>query len=90
MLGLFTIDSRALNQIYNVACGEQTSLAELVKMLQDVSGKNIAPIHGPERAGDVKHSKADIGKIQKLLGYEPTLYFRQGLASIYKWYVANK
>lgn len=90
MLSLFTDDAKALNQIYNVACGEQTSLNQLVKMLQVVSGKKIEPIHGPERAGDVKHSKADVSKISKLLQYSPTVYFQHGLSRIYKWYNANR
>jgi UDP-N-acetylglucosamine/UDP-N-acetylgalactosamine 4-epimerase len=86
MLSLFTEDSSALNQVYNVACGEQTSLNELVEILKATSGKNIEPIYGPERPGDVKHSKADISKIQEKLGYKPSVYFNEGLKRIYKWY----
>jgi UDP-N-acetylglucosamine/UDP-N-acetylgalactosamine 4-epimerase len=86
MLSLFTEDSSALNQVYNVACGEQTSLNELVEILRTTSGKNIEPIYGPERPGDVKHSKADISKISKILGYKPSVYFNEGLRRIYSWY----
>lgn len=86
MLGLFTDRADALNQVYNVACGEQTTINEMVEILQQVSGKNIKAIHGPERPGDVKHSKADISKIKKLLGYEPEMYFSEGLKKLYPLY----
>jgi UDP-N-acetylglucosamine/UDP-N-acetylgalactosamine 4-epimerase len=86
MLGLFSEEKNALNQVYNVACGEQTSLNDLVRMLRAVSGKDIEAKHGPERPGDVKHSKADISKISKLLGYKPSVYFEDGLKQIYAWY----
>jgi UDP-N-acetylglucosamine/UDP-N-acetylgalactosamine 4-epimerase len=86
MLALFTEDENALNQIYNVACGEQTSLNELVEYLRNVSGKDLRAEYGPERPGDVKHSKADITKIRSLLGYEPAVYFKEGIGRIYEWY----
>jgi UDP-N-acetylglucosamine/UDP-N-acetylgalactosamine 4-epimerase len=86
VLSLFSDNTSALNQVYNVACGEQTSLNEMIEALQHISGSNINAIHGPERPGDVKHSKADISKITSLLGYKPTVYFKDGLAKIYPWY----
>jgi UDP-N-acetylglucosamine/UDP-N-acetylgalactosamine 4-epimerase len=92
VLALFTENAHALNQVYNVACGEQTTLAEMVEILREISGKKIQPVHGPERPGDVKHSKADISKISSLLGYKPTVFFKEGLARLYPWYqsVHNK
>jgi UDP-N-acetylglucosamine 4-epimerase len=86
MLALFTENNEALNQVYNVACGEQTTLTETVKVLQEVSKKNIQAIYGPERSGDIKHSKADISKIKDLLGYKPEVLFKEGLGRIYNWY----
>lgn len=86
MLSLFTENESALNQIYNVACGERTTLNEAVTLLQKISGKKITPIHGPERSGDVRHSEADISKIKELLGYNPRISFSKGLESIYRWY----
>ena len=59
-------------------------------MLNDLSGKTVEPIYGPERQGDVKHSNADIGKIKQLLGYEPEVYFRAGLEDVYNWYKESK
>ncbi|HAD97896.1 MAG TPA: LPS biosynthesis protein WbpP, partial [Cryomorphaceae bacterium] len=68
-LALFTENENALNTIYNTACGEQVTLNEMIGFLQEISGKNIEAIYGPERAGDVRHSKADISKISSKLGY---------------------
>jgi UDP-N-acetylglucosamine 4-epimerase len=90
MLSLFTDKKEALNQIYNMACGEQTSLTEMVEALRRISGKRIDPVFGPERAGDVKHSKADITKIKQLLDYEPQVYFEEGLNRIYQWYASRR
>ncbi|GAA5043579.1 epimerase [Marivirga lumbricoides] len=85
-LALFTDNPDALNQVYNVACGDQITLNEMVSILNDISNKNISPNYGPERAGDVKHSKADISKIQQLLGYRPQVRFREGLEKAFDWY----
>jgi UDP-N-acetylglucosamine 4-epimerase len=79
VLAMFTDNEEALNQIYNVACGEQTTLNETIKILQEITGKNLQPDYRPERTGDVKHSKADISKIKRLLCYEPKVYFKDGL-----------
>ncbi len=90
MLALITDRDDALNQVYNVACGEQTSLNELVEMLQQISGKDLKPHYKPERPGDVKHSRADITKIRTLLGYEPSVLFKEGIRRIYEWYKAER
>lgn len=84
-LALFTESPEALNQVYNVACGDQVDLNEMVNMLQSISGKQIQPVYGPERAGDVKHSKADISKIRTRLGYEPKVLMFEGLRQVYDW-----
>ena len=57
-----------MNQVYNIACGEQTSLNQLFEIIKEVAGSDLAPKYGPERMGDVKHSLADISKAKKLLG----------------------
>jgi UDP-N-acetylglucosamine 4-epimerase len=85
-LALFTENKEALNQIYNVACGDQMSLNDMIGLLQDLSGKDLKPNYGPERPGDVKHSKADISKIENLLGYKPQVRFKEGLKKVYAWY----
>lgn len=86
LLALFAENRDALNQVYNVACGEQTTLNEMIAALNSIAGKNIAAVYGPERAGDVKHSKADISKIRERLGYKPTIFFNEGLRRVYQWY----
>lgn len=89
-LALTTESEEALNQIYNVAVGDQISLNEMIEDLQEISGKDIKPIYGPERPGDVKHSKADISKITNLLGYTPQVRFKEGLKAVYNWYQSDE
>ena len=88
-LAMFTDNKEALNQVYNVACGDQVSLNEIVTLLNKISGENIVPTFGPERLGDVKHSKADISKIENLLGYKPVVRFEEGLEKVFNWYKEN-
>lgn len=78
------------HEVYNVACGEQASLNAMITMLNEITGKSVTPEYGPERPGDVKHSKASISKIQKDLGYAPTVYFDEGLKKVYAWYQQQK
>ena len=84
-LGLFTDNKAALNQVYNGACGGQISLNSMVGMLEGISGKQVKVTYGPERPGDVKHSKANIGKAEQLLGYAPKVRFKEGLKEVYNW-----
>jgi UDP-N-acetylglucosamine 4-epimerase len=82
LLAMFTGNPNALNQVYNIAKGEQTTLNKLFDMLREISGKNIKPVHGPERNGDIKHSLADISKAKKLLGYDPATSPAEGLRKL--------
>ncbi len=85
----------ALNQVYNVACGQQTDLNELFHILRenltcfDPAIATITPEYGPVRQGDVPHSLASIDKIQRLLGYAPRFSTRQGLDAATQWYFEN-
>lgn len=74
------------HHVFNVACGDQISLNDIVNTLVKISGKNVKVLYGPERKGDVKHSKASIGKIIKVLDYSPSVYFEEGLKIVYDWY----
>ena len=85
-LALFTESQEALNQVYNTACGDQVTLNQMVKMLEGISGKKVKVNYGPERPGDVKHSRADIAKIENLLAYRPEVRFEEGLERVYGWY----
>jgi UDP-N-acetylglucosamine 4-epimerase len=77
------------HEVFNVACGDQISLNELVSMLRKVSGKNIDVLHGSPRKGDVRHSKASIVKLNTHFGYVPKFSFRDGLEITYNWYIKN-
>jgi UDP-N-acetylglucosamine 4-epimerase len=78
------------HEVLNMACGDQVTLNEMIEMLNQLSGQQIAPIYGPERKGDVKHSKASIHKISTFLNYEPQFRFQKGLEIVYEWYKNNK
>jgi nucleoside-diphosphate-sugar epimerase len=75
-------------EVFNVACGERYSLLDLVAILNRILGTSVEPTFGPARAGDVKHSLADISKAQRLLGYEPVVRFEQGLERAVEWYTS--
>lgn len=83
---LFTNNANAVNQVYNIALGERTSLNQLFEMIKEVAGSDLAPKYGPERKGDVKHSLADISKAKELLNYDPHTTIRQGLKTTFDWY----
>ena len=86
ILSMFTNNKEAMNQVYNIACGQQTSLLELFNGLKKEAGTMLEPVHGPERIGDVKHSLADISKAKKYLGYDPSVSVQEGLTKTYNWY----
>lgn len=89
ILSLFTTNKEAVNQVYNIACGHQTSLLELFESLRKTAGSNLQPVMGQERKGDVKHSLADISKAKKLLGYTPEISVSEGLKKTFDWYKEN-
>jgi UDP-N-acetylglucosamine 4-epimerase len=74
------------HEVFNMACGDQVTLNEMVEMLKELSGKNISANYGPERVGDVKHSKASIEKISNFLQYNPQFRFQKGLEIVFEWY----
>lgn len=95
ILALETSNKEALNQIYNVAFGERTTLNQLVGYMKEFLSeydKEIANIdvgHGPNRAGDIPHSLASIDKAKKLLGYAPKYSLKDGLKEAVIWYWQN-
>lgn len=89
ILSLFTENKDAINQVYNIACGEQISLLELYNQIKEITGSNLHPVFGPERKGDVKHSLADIAKAKRLLNYSPSVNVRSGLKKTMEWYKSN-
>ena len=79
----------AAGQAYNIAFGGREYLIDIYHSLASALGKNIEPKFGPARAGDIKHSNADIGKAQRLLGYHPDYDFDRGLQEAISWYREN-
>ena len=88
-------DPAAIDQAYNVAHGEITSLSELFEIIRTLLGrrlphlKAVRPVYREPRRGDILLSRADIGKAQRLLGYQPTVRIMDGLESTMDWYVAS-
>src|SRR6266851_2253539 len=95
LLAALARNPAALNQVYNVAVGEQTSLNQLFGLLGEFLAQNDPefvrgdPTYRDFRPGDVRFSRADIGKAKRLLGYRPTHRVREGLERAIDWYVAR-
>ncbi len=73
----------------NIACHYATSLNQILDKLSQLLGKEVNAEYGPVRAGDVKHSLADISLAKELIGYEPQVYFEEGLEKAIDWYREN-
>ena len=81
-----TASKQACGKVYNIACGERTSLNELVEQINTILGTDIKQIYDKEKPGDIKHSLADISLAKKHLGYEPKVIFRDGLEKTIVWF----
>ncbi len=96
LLAATTPDSSAVNEVYNVAVGERTTLNELFELLRTPLAArfdhlaSFKPTYRDFRPGDVRHSLADIGKARRLLGYEPTHGVGAGLSEAMGWYLASE
>ncbi|OGW27639.1 MAG: Vi polysaccharide biosynthesis protein VipB/TviC [Nitrospirae bacterium GWC2_42_7] len=92
LLAATTDNKEAVDQVYNVAVGDRTSLNELFRMIRDCLGeydskvKAIEPAYSSFRAGDVRHSQADVEKAKRLLGYEPGHRVSDGMKETVKWF----
>jgi nucleoside-diphosphate-sugar epimerase len=73
-------------KVYNIACGGRYTLNQLYRALCERLGSDVRATHGPPRPGDVKHSMAAIGRIQRELGYEIDVSFEDGIARTVRWY----
>jgi UDP-N-acetylglucosamine 4-epimerase len=94
LLAATVANPEARNQVYNVAVGDRTTLNELFALLRDnLASHGVSattqPVYRDFRAGDVRHSQADIAKAQRLLGYAPTYRLAEGVAQAMPWYVAK-
>jgi UDP-N-acetylglucosamine 4-epimerase len=95
ILAATTTNTEAVNQIYNIALGDRTTLNELFALIREQLAKThpeistIEPEYRQFRDGDVRHSQADIGKIRERLGYAPTHRVKEGLQEATEFYIAN-
>lgn len=95
ILAMTTTNPDAVNQVYNTAFGERTTLNQLVDYLKEYLSEfdpeiaKVEIVHGPNRLGDIPHSLACIDKAKKLLGYNPKYSMRDGLKEAVKWYWHN-
>ena len=93
LLAATVTNAEATNQVYNVAVGDRTSLNDLYQNLRENLAKHyphlneVAPVYRDFRAGDVRHSLADISKAKTLLGYQPTHKIGEGLKEAMQWYL---
>lgn len=79
----------AAGEAYNIAYGGREYLLDIYHGLIEALGVNIEPHFGPERAGDIKHSNANINKAREMLGYDPEWSFERGIKAAIKWYKEN-
>jgi len=96
LLAALAEEKEALNTVYNVACGQRTSLNDLWRIIRGHLAQGnpaigrIEPVYGPFRQGDVLHSLADIGKAKSLLGYDPIFNSEEGLKETVAWFLNNQ
>jgi len=87
---MLTENEKAVNEVYNIAVGDRTSVKQMFDILKNVEHKNIEAIHRDARKGDVRDSLADISKAEMLLGYAPQVRFDKGLEKTYNWFKQNQ
>jgi UDP-N-acetylglucosamine 4-epimerase len=89
ILGLFTENKEAINQIYNIACGKRTTLIELWENIKKLTNSSVDAVYGSNRMGDIPHSLADISKAQNFLNYEVEFKVKEGLEHTFNWYKSS-
>lgn len=78
--------AQVAGRAFNAATGRRVTLNETYAVLQKLTGYSDPPQYGPERVGDIKHSLADISRIEKAIGYRPVVAFEEGLRRTVEWY----
>lgn len=86
---LFTTNPEAINQVYNIAFGESTTLLQLFETIRAIAATDLQPRFGPFRKGDIPHSLANIDKAKRLLQYQPAISVQEGLRKAFEWYVQH-
>jgi UDP-glucose 4-epimerase len=80
----------AAGQVFNGGCGEGISLNRAWYAMQAAAGSELAAIHGPDRPGDVRHSRADISSARQILGFKPSVAFEDGVRRTLNWYATQQ
>lgn len=89
-LAIISDNKKAFGNFYNIACNDNISLKEIIKLLSKYFKKEINPIYDKPRKGDIKHSLASIDKIKEDLLYNPIVHFNNGLLKTIKWFKNKK
>jgi len=76
-------------QFFNIACGDRITVNSMLQDINKITGKDISPVYADARAGDIKHSQADITRAKERLSYEPRVSFEEGLRHTIEWYREN-
>lgn len=87
---LFTENKDAVNQVYNTAFGESTTLLQLFDYIKNIAGSSLQPSFRDFRKGDIPHSLANIDKAKKLLAYNPEISVKDGLKIAFDWYQKHR
>jgi nucleoside-diphosphate-sugar epimerase len=84
-------ERRVGGEVLNIACGRRVTVNELAARMASIFGRpDLKPEHRPERAGDVKHSLAELTRARQAIGYEPVVDFARGLEATCRWYAAGE
>lgn len=83
---IFTKDTMAIGEVFNIACGDRITINQLFQMLKESSGSMVNATYREQRAGDIKDSLADISKAKKMLSYTPEFEVREGLQITLEWF----
>jgi UDP-glucose 4-epimerase len=81
---------RAAGGVFNIGCGTKTSLNQLIEQVNAILGTRLEPVYEAARAGDVRHSVADVGRARDLLGYAPAISLQEGLERVLAWFRENR
>jgi len=88
---LALVRKNAVGEVFNIATGIVTTVNQVANMLQEIIGKTrLKPVYTDPRMGDIRHSYADISKARRVLGYDPTVSLRDGLAELVEWYLRQR
>lgn len=89
LLLTFEKPERSKGETFNIGGGEEINVNQVLALLEELSGKTVRKVHGPQRAGDQRRTVADISKAQRLLGYNPTTTVYEGLRAQLEWQRAS-